>query len=147
MDAFATTTPKDTTAAPMTFSLDRINLDRVRVKFDDKISKNDLEASINHFDTRVTKFDLEKLDFEVPKVKLDGVKVVLKQGLVGEIAQNTQKVAEEASKQPDVKIKLEELDFTNIEVGYDNEGSHLASASMFRRNQSRAHDWSDCQTG
>lgn len=125
LDAFATDTPKDTTAAPMEISLDKINLDDIRVKFDDKISKNDLEASIKHFDTRITKFDLQKQDFEVPRVKLDGLKVVLKQGLVGEIAKNTQEVAEEASKKPPVNIKVGEIDFTNIEVSYDNEGSHL----------------------
>lgn len=125
IDAFATTTPKDTTAAPMTFSLDKIRLDRVKVKFNDEISKNDLVATVKHFDTRVTKFDLDKMDFEIPKVKMDGLKVVLKQGLVGEIAQNTQEVAEEASKKPNVTIKLGEIDFTNIDIGYDNEGSRL----------------------
>jgi hypothetical protein len=125
LDAFAGKTPKDTTAAPMEFSLDRVNLDRIRIKFNDQISKNDLVANLNHFDTRVTKFNLEKQEFEIPKVKMDGLKVVLKQGLVGEIAQNTQEIAEEASKKPDVKIKLGQLDFTNIDIGYDSEGSHL----------------------
>lgn len=126
LKAFATApTPKDTTSAPMKFSLDRINLDRIKIKYNDQISKNDLVANLKHFDTRITKFDLDKMDFEIPKVKMDGLSVTLKQGLVAELAQNTQKVAEEASKQPDVKIKLGIVDFTNIKVGYDNEGSRL----------------------
>lgn len=123
--AFASGKPKDTTSAPMKFSIEKINLDRVRVTFDDKISKNNLSASIGHFDTRIKTFDLDKLEFDVPRVKLDGVKVRLKQGMVAEIAKGTQKVAEEASKKPDLKLKLGKLELSNISVGYDNEGSRL----------------------
>jgi autotransporter translocation and assembly factor TamB len=125
IDAFASGKPKDTTSAPMKFSMDKINLDRIRITFNDEITKNNLSANIRHFNTRIKKFDLDKLEFEIPKVKLDGLKVRLKQGLVAELAKGTQKVAEEASKKPDLKLKLGEIDFTNIDVGYDNEGSHL----------------------
>lgn len=131
--AFASDKPKDTTSAPMKFSIDKINLDRVRVTFDDKISKNDLSASIGHFDTRIKKFDLDKLEFDVPRVKLNGLKVRLKQGLVAEVAQGTQKVAEEASKQPDLKLKLGKLQLANIDVGYDNEGSHLDTGIKLKK--------------
>jgi hypothetical protein len=125
IDAFASGKPKDTTSAPMKFSIDKINLDRIKVKFDDAISKNNISASINHFDTRIKKFDLDKMDFEVPKIKLDGLKLNLKQGMIAEIAQNTQKAAQEASKKPDLKLKLGEIDLTDINIGYDNEGTHL----------------------
>lgn len=133
IDAFASDKPKDTTSAAMTFSLDKVNLNRIRVKFKDEISKNDLTANLAHFDTRVKKFDLEKMDFEVPKIKMDGLKVVLKQGLVAELAQNTQEVAEEASKKPNVTIKLGEIDFTNIDIGYDSKGSNLDTGMKLDR--------------
>jgi sulfur relay (sulfurtransferase) DsrF/TusC family protein len=125
--------PKDTTSAPMKFSIDKINLDRIRVKFDDAISKNNISANINHFDTRITKFDLDKMDFEVPKIKLDGLKLMLKQGMIAEIAQNTQKAAEEASKKPNLKLKLGEIALTNINVGYDNEGTHLDTGLALKK--------------
>ena len=85
INAFASDKPKDTTSAPMKFSIKRVNLDKIRVKFDDAISKNNLTASLNHFDTRIKSFDLDKMEFEVPKISLDGLKVKLKQGIIAKI--------------------------------------------------------------
>lgn len=133
IDAFASGKPKDTTAAPMKFSVDRINLDRVKVTFNDAITKNNLSATINHFDTRIKTFDLDNLEFEVPKINLDGLKVRLKQGMVEEIAQNTQELAEEASQQPDLKLKLGDISLANIDVGYDNEGSRLDTRLILKK--------------
>jgi hypothetical protein len=133
IDAFASNEPKDTTSAPMKFSIDKINLDRIRIKYDDKITKNNLSAKLTHFDTRIRKFDLDKMEFEVPKVKLDGLKLILKQGMIAEIAQGTQKVAEEASKKPDLKLKLGKIDIANIDIGYDNEGSRLDTGLKLKK--------------
>jgi len=125
IDAFASDKPKDTTSAPMTFSINKVNLDRIKVRYDDAITKNNLSANIGHFDTRIKNFDLEKMEFEVPKVKLDGLKLTLKQGMVAQVAKSTQEVAEDASQKPDLKLKLGEIELANIDVGYDNEGSRL----------------------
>ncbi len=133
IDAFASNEPKDTTSAPMKFSIDRINLDRIRVKFDDKISKNNLSAVIKHFDTRIKKFDLDNMDFEVPKINLDGLKLILKQGMIAEIAQNSQKAAEEASKKPNLKLKLGKINIANIDIGYDNAGSRLDTGLKLKK--------------
>ncbi len=123
--AFDSGKPKDTTSAPMKFSINRVNLDRVRVTYNDDITKNYLSAGIKNFNTRIKKFDLDKLEFEVPKVKLEGLKLRLKQGMVDEIAQSTQELAEDASKKPDLKLKLGKIELADIDVGYDNEGSRL----------------------
>lgn len=133
IDAFASDKPKDTTSAPMKFSIDRINFDRVRVKYNDQITKNNLSANIGHFDTRIRKFDLDKMEFEVPKIKLDGLKLTLKQGMIAKIAQSTQEIAEEASKKPDFKLKLGKIDLANIDIGYDNEGSHLDTGMKLKK--------------
>lgn len=133
IDAFASDKPKDTTSAPMKFSINKVNLDNIKVKFNDAISKNNLSAAITHFDTKITKFDLDNMDFEVPKVNLDGLKLTLKQGMIAEIAQNTQEVAEEASKKPDLKIKLDKINLANIDVGYDNEGSRLDTGLKLKK--------------
>lgn len=125
IDAFASENPKpeDTTSAPMKISVRNINLDRIRVKFDDAISKNDLEANITHFDTRFKTFDLDSMDFDIPTITLQGLKLKLKQGAAEDIARETQETAEEASSQPNLKLKLGDIELSDIDIAYDNEGS------------------------
>jgi TamB, inner membrane protein subunit of TAM complex len=131
--AFDSGKPKDTTGAPMKISVNKINLDRVRVKYDDDITGNYLTANIKHFDTRFKEFDLDKMAFEIPKINLDGVTVRFKQSMVDEIAQTTQKAAEEASKKPDLTLKLGEINLANIDVGYDNQGSGLDTGLKLKK--------------
>lgn len=133
IDAFASKEPKDPTSAPMKFSIDKINLDRIRINYDDKITKNNLSANLKHFDTRIRKFDLEKMEFTVPKIKLDGLKLTLKQGMIAQVAHSTQEVAEEASKQPDLKLKLGTIDIANVDIGYDNEDSRLDTGMKLKK--------------
>lgn len=126
IDAFASDTPKDTTSAPMKISLEKINLDKVKIRFDDQITKNDLAFTLNHFDTKITKFDLDNTEFAIPKITLDGLKVKLKQGeLVREIGEKTAQVADSLSKRPTFKLDLGTIDFKNLAVTYDNAGTRL----------------------
>lgn len=131
--AFDSGKPKDTTGTPMKFSINKVNLDRIRVKYDDDITGNYLTASVKHFDTRFKEFDLDNLAFDIPKVNLSGVTVRFKQSMVDEIAQTTQKAAEEASKQPDLKLKLGEISLADVDVGYDNQGSSLDTGLKLKR--------------
>lgn len=133
IDAFASNKPKDTTSAPMKFSIDKVNLNRIKLRFNDAISGNNLSAAIGHFDTRIKKFDLDKLEFDVPKAKLSGLKVRLQQGMVAQIAQGTQELAEEASKRPDLKLRLGEISLEDIDVGYDNVGSRLDTGMRLKK--------------
>ncbi|MFD2600585.1 translocation/assembly module TamB domain-containing protein [Flavobacterium suzhouense] len=140
INAFASDKPKDTTSAPMKFSINKVNLDRIRISYDDKITKNDLKVNLTHFDTRIRKFDLDKMEYSVPKINLDGLKLTLKQGMIAEIAQGTQKAAEEASKQPDLKLKLGKINIANIDVGYDNEGSRLDTGLKLKKLFAKVND-------
>lgn len=133
-DAFASDKPKDTTSAPMKISVKNVNLDRIKVRFEDAISKNDLNAYVNHFDTKITKFDLDKMDFTVPKINLDGFKVMLKQGeIVQEVAQNTVEVTDEAVKSPDLNLELGEIKLANVDIGFDNKGSALNTGIKLKK--------------
>jgi len=124
--AFDSGKPKDTTASkPLKFSIKKVELDRVRVKYNDDITKNYLTANITRFNTKIKNFDLDKMEFEVPSINLAGLKVRFKQDMVDEIAGTTQKAAEEASKQPDLKLKLGNISLSDIDIGYDNKGSRL----------------------
>lgn len=117
--------PKDTTA-PIKISVKKINLDRVRFKFDDKISKNDLKGYIAHFETEIDNFDLEELAFDIPKIKLDGLDLKLKQGkLIEEVAIKTREIADSLSQQPNLKLKLGTIDLSKIKIGYANEGTQM----------------------
>ncbi|GEP51714.1 DUF490 domain-containing protein [Flavobacterium noncentrifugens] len=117
--------PKDD-SKPMKISVSKINLDKIRFKFDDAISKNDVKVYLNHFDTKIDKFDLDNLDFDIPKITVDGLNLRLKQGeLVQEIAVNTRAIADSLAQQPNLKLKLRAIDLSKINVGYDNAGTKL----------------------
>ncbi|HMK06686.1 MAG TPA: AsmA family protein, partial [Flavobacterium sp.] len=124
--AFDSKEPKDPNAEPTKISIDKVNLDKINLKFNDKITKNDLKVYFAHFDTRIEKFDLDKMDFEIPKIKLDGLNLKLKQGkLLQEIAQKTTEVADSLAKNTNIKLKLGTIALSKIKVGYDNAGTKL----------------------
>ncbi|MFN3968229.1 translocation/assembly module TamB domain-containing protein [Flavobacterium sp.] len=128
IDAFASKESKKSEKKTK-FSIHNVNLDNIRVHFDDAITKNNLNVSLTHFDTRMKVFDLDKMDFEVPKISLNGLKVKLKQGeLLREITTKTIVIADSLiKKRPDLKIKLGVVELTKISVSYDNAGTRLNS--------------------
>lgn len=128
IDAFASKTPKSN-EKEMKFSIENISLENVRMRFDDAITKNNLNVSLENFETRMKVFDLKKMDFEIPKIKLHGLSVNLKQGeLLREITTNTVVTADSIiKKRPDLNIKLGKIDLSKISVTYDNAGTKLNS--------------------
>ncbi|OYU80683.1 MAG: hypothetical protein CFE23_08145 [Flavobacterium sp. BFFFF1] len=133
--AFDTGKPKDTAAKPMVFSVKDIKLDKIRVRFDDAISKNKLAVKLDHFDTNIEKFDLDKMDFDVPQINLSGLQLNLEQGdLVREIAVNTaQKTDSIVKARPDLDVKLGKIKLSKINVVYDNKGTRLNSGVSIDR--------------
>ncbi|RTY93699.1 translocation/assembly module TamB [Flavobacterium sp. GT3R68] len=126
--AFESKKEKKADSKPYTFSIKDINLDKINVRFDDAITKNDLKFYFEHFDTHIDKFDLDNTDFEIPKIKLDGLNLKLKQGeLVQEIVQDTKAIADSLTIYTNLKLKLGEISLSNIKVGYDNIGTSLNS--------------------
>ncbi|HEY0047072.1 MAG TPA: AsmA family protein, partial [Flavobacterium sp.] len=70
IDAFASKTPKkEDTGKPMTISVNDINLDNVRVVYDDAITKNKVNVDLTHFDTHFRNFDLDNMKFDVPTIR------------------------------------------------------------------------------
>lgn len=125
IDAFASKTPKQKDSKPMHFSVNNINLDNIRLKFTDAISKNNVKVNLTHFDTRFKKFDLDQMDFDIPNINLDGLKLMLDQGLAEQIAETSVKVVDTISKRPDFKLKLGKISLSRINIGYDNVGNKL----------------------
>jgi hypothetical protein len=113
------------TSAAMKFSINKINLDKIRVRFDDAITKNKVNVYINHFDTNIEKFDLDKMDFKIPIITLNGLNLKLEQGIVEELAKNAVAVADSASSSPALKLDIGKVDLSKISIGYDNKDSRL----------------------
>lgn len=131
--AFASDEEKKDSSAPMQLSISKIKLDKIRVKFDDAVSKNNISLNLNHFDTKVETFDLENMDFEIPKITLNGLAVNLKQGIVEQLAEETEKVVAEQSKNPTLKLKLGEIDLSQINLGYENEANKMVTKNTLEK--------------
>ena len=126
-EAFAPETPDTTTS--MTVSIDKINLDRIKFRIDDALTKTGLNLKLNHFDTRIRKFDLENMDFEVPEIAMDGFFVNLNQGLVEEVLRIKDSGTKEISKDEiGLKLKLGKIALTNIGFDYSSAEANLNSA-------------------
>lgn len=126
IDAFASDEPKaEDSGESMRISVTDVILDNVRLNYDDAITKNKVAVNLTHFDTKFRTFDLDKMKFNVPNIHLDGLKVLLDQGLVEEIAETSVEVADTISKRPDFDLTLGEIQLSRISIAYDNVGTHL----------------------
>ena len=117
--------PVDTAAVPMKFSVEKINLDRIRIKYKDAPTVNDVKIYLGHFDTDIKEFDLEKSIYNIPKFKLSNVNAVVIQGKPAvEPDSKAEDVAE--SQQPtNMALSLGEADLDRIKVIYRNAVSAL----------------------
>lgn len=128
VEAFASKTPKSN-EKEMKFSIENIKLENIRIHFDDAITKNNLNVSLNNFETQITVFDLKKMAFEIPNIQLHGLNVKVKQGeLFREIVTNTVVTTDSIiKKRPDLNLKLGKINWSKINVNYDNAGTKLNS--------------------
>lgn len=127
--AFESKEPKveDPNAKPFKISVVKVNLDNVKFNFKDDFSKNDIAVKLTHFDTKFNKFDLDKMDFDIPNINLNGLKLVLNQDVVEQIAVVSVKTVDTISKRKDFKLKLGKISLSKIDVAYDNKDSKLDS--------------------
>lgn len=133
INAFASKEEKKEESAPMEFSIGKVKLDKIRIKYDDAVSKNNISLNLNHFDTKVEVFDLNQMTFEIPKITLEGLAVNLKQGIVEKLAQETEEAVEEQSKNPTLKLKLGEIDLSRINLGYENETNKMVTKNTLEK--------------
>ncbi len=120
---------KKSTSPPMEFSIDKVELNNVRIKYADDYSKNNIKMNLTHLDTRIKTFDLNQMNFEVPQFKIDGLQLSYKQG----IAENNPTTKSSKSKSPDIKLKFGMLDLSKIKVDYQDEKSKLATNLQLKK--------------
>lgn len=128
INAFASPPKPEDDSPPMEFSIDKINLDKVKLKYTDAVSANDISVTINHFDTRIKTFDLDKMEFDVTNAKIDGLKLKLKQGIA--IIKPTKQTSSKSS-ETNLNLKLGKIDLSKIDIVYENETSKLATKINF----------------
>ena len=120
--AFASPPKPEDNSQPMEFSIDKINIDKVKFNYSDATSKNDISVNLNHFDTKIKTFDLNKMEFDIPKAKIDGLKLKFKQGIA---SANTKKATSNKSSETNLNLKLGKVDLSKIDIVYENEASKL----------------------
>jgi hypothetical protein len=125
--AFESKEPVDPNSKPFKILVENINLENVNFNFKDDFAKNDIRVKLAHFDTKFKKFDLDKMDFDVPNIELDGLKLVLNQDVVEEIAEVSVNTLDTISKRKDFSLKLGKIRLSKIDISYDNKDSQLGS--------------------
>ncbi|WDF56777.1 translocation/assembly module TamB domain-containing protein [Mucilaginibacter sp. KACC 22063] len=108
--------PEDTTST-MKFSLDKIILDKINVKYNDSTTGNYVKILLGHFDTRVKKFDLDKMKFSIPKINLSDVNATVIQTPTGSSIQQAAAV-DTATKPMNLSLDLGTIDINRIKVNY-----------------------------
>ena len=77
IDAFAPadtvkTQPADTSA--VNISIKDVELDKIRVVYDDAVTGSDMTLWLEHFDTEMDEFDLNKMRFSIPSTNIKGIR-------------------------------------------------------------------------
>ncbi len=127
IDAFASpdATPeeKDTTSTP--FTLRSVELNHIRVVYNDVITGNDVEAALDHFDTKLERFDLEKMQFRIAPLTLQGLTARVYQFQPLTENEPAPKSAADANAYSDLQLDIGDIDLRKINLDYRNDISPL----------------------
>ena len=124
--AFASPKKSKTDTTPMEFAIDEIELDRVRLKYKDDVTKNNISANLNHCEIKIKTFDLNKMNFEIPKAKINGLKLKVKQGMMNS-SQSSKITDVREQQQSNLKVLLGEIDLSKIDFDYQNDETKLST--------------------
>ncbi|MES2064250.1 MAG: translocation/assembly module TamB domain-containing protein [Bacteroidota bacterium] len=108
--------PEDTTST-MKFSVDKIILDKINIKYKDVTTGNDVKFLLGHFDTRIKDFDMDKMKFTIPKINLSGVNAKIIQTPAGSSIAQAARV-DTAVKPLNMDLTLGEINVDKVKVDY-----------------------------
>ena len=109
--------PTDTTST-MKFSMDKIILDHINIKYKDLTSGNDVKFILGHFDTRIKDFDMDKMKFTIPKINLSGVNAQIIQTPAGSTIAKAANIDTTTAKPLNMTLSLGTIDLSKINVVY-----------------------------
>lgn len=110
--------PEDTTSS-MKFSVDKIILDRINIKYKDVTTGNDVKFILGHFDTRIKDFDMDKMKFTIPKITISGVDAKIIQTPSGSSIAQAAKV-DTTTRPMNMALNLGVIDVSKIKVDYQS---------------------------
>jgi hypothetical protein len=108
--------PTDT-ASTMKFSVDKIILDRINIKYKDVTTGNDVKFLLGHFDTRIKDFDMDKMKFTIPQINLSGVNAKIIQTPAGSSIKQAATI-DTATKPLKMDLSLGEINIDKVKVDY-----------------------------
>jgi hypothetical protein len=108
--------PEDTTST-MKFSVDKIILDKINIKYKDVTTGNDVKFLLGHFDTRIKDFDLDKMKFTIPKINLSGVNAKIIQTPAGSSIKQAATI-DTATAPLNMDLTLGEINVDKVKVNY-----------------------------
>lgn len=123
--------PKDD-SKPMIFSMEKIDLNHIHLKYSDAIAQNDISIGLKHLGTYITSFDLEQMNFEIPKITVNGLQLKFKQGISKKTITNKETTSTKITT-PDLKLKLGEIDLSKLLIDYKDENSKVTSSLSMKK--------------
>lgn len=121
LDAFA----GDSTAVPDTLeqkgwniSLQTVALERIRLRFEDRLQGNLLNMSLGAFEVEMRTFDLEKNTFEVEEILLENTRAAFKQTKLLSTPEETTD-QEDVDSTASTVIGMDELTLRNVQLSYE----------------------------
>jgi len=128
IDAFGSSkpaTPKEADTSAVKMNIDRVIVKNTRVVYKDAFSGNDMDLVFGDLDTKISTFDPTHMVFEVPSIKLKGLKGHFYQ--LTPLQKSIEKTVAETAAQPETYLQFinKEMDFSDINVVYKSEPSHL----------------------
>ena len=132
LKALASQDIQKTDSAPMEFSVDEIQLDRINFRYSDAVSKNEIATYLNHFKTTIKTFDLNEMNFDVPKIKISGLQFKLNQG-VASVKKTSATATENNAAEKPLKLKFGDIDLGKIKVEYKSLENKLATAFYIKK--------------
>ena len=126
IDAFApvdttTSAPSDTSA--MNISVKDVDLDKIRLVYDDAVTGSDMTLWLEHFDTEIDEFDMNKMRFSIRSTNVNGIRATVYQRkpLVepAEIINDTIN----AEPPPPIDLDFGEFNLSDISLDYGNDVS------------------------
>jgi hypothetical protein len=132
IQAFASPQKPKSNSPPMEFAINEIDLDRIRFKYRDDFTNNNITANLNHFQTKIKTFDLNKMNFEISKAKINGLKLKVKQG-IGEASKSENFEDVNNQQQTNLKLMIGEIDLSKIDFDYQNDKTKLSTAFYLKK--------------
>lgn len=126
IDAFASKEPSATTAtdtSSMKMQIDRVLLNKVRARYNDVVTGNDMTVYIGHLDTRIDVFDPAHSIFSVPSTTLSGLRATIYQRKPLVTPESPATDAAEAAAGPDMQLSFKQIALEDCTLDYGNDES------------------------